>query len=63
VQEGNLACAIFPPWWNDVVQDVLLLVQEGKVACATFPAWWNDVVIRDVIGLGGKLAHASFPPH
>jgi hypothetical protein len=37
-------------------------VQEGKVARASFPPWWN-VVIRDVIALGGKLAHASFPPH
>jgi hypothetical protein len=37
VQEGNLARASFPPWWNDVVRDVLLLVQKGKVARASFP--------------------------
>jgi hypothetical protein len=30
VQEGKLACyARFPPQWNDVVRDVLVLVQEG----------------------------------
>jgi len=61
VQEGKLACGSFPPCWNDVVQDALLLVQDGKLACASFHPWWN-VVIRDVIALGGKLAHASFPP-
>jgi hypothetical protein len=22
----------FPPWWDDVVQDELVLVQEGKLA-------------------------------
>jgi hypothetical protein len=28
----------FPPWWNDVVRDVLVLVQEGKLAHAlAFP--------------------------
>jgi hypothetical protein len=36
VQEGKLAHASFPPWWNDVVQDALVLVQEGKLALA-FP--------------------------
>jgi hypothetical protein len=29
VQEGKLACASFPPWWDDVVRDELVLVQEG----------------------------------
>jgi hypothetical protein len=56
VQEGKLACASFPPWWNDVVRDALVLLQDGKLARASFPPCWNDV-IRDVIVLGGKLAH------
>jgi hypothetical protein len=30
VQEGKLACASFPPRWNDVVRDVLVLLQEGN---------------------------------
>jgi hypothetical protein len=30
VQEGKLASASFPPWWNDVVRDVFLLLQEGN---------------------------------
>jgi len=30
VQEGKLASASFLPWWNDVVQDVFLLLQEGN---------------------------------
>jgi hypothetical protein len=29
VQEGKLACASFPPWWNDI-RDVLVLFQEGN---------------------------------
>jgi hypothetical protein len=32
VQEGKLAQARFPPWWDDVVRDELVLVQEGKLA-------------------------------
>jgi hypothetical protein len=32
VKEGKVECAIFPPWWDDVVRDELFLVQEGKVA-------------------------------
>jgi hypothetical protein len=62
MQEGNLARAIYPPWWNDVVRDAHVLLQYGKLARASFPACWNDV-IRYVIALGGKLAHVSFPPH
>jgi hypothetical protein len=31
VQEGKLAYASFPPWW-DVVRDEVVLVQEGKLA-------------------------------
>jgi hypothetical protein len=62
VQEGKLARASFPPCWNDVVRDALLLVQEGKLARASFPQWWN-AIIQDVIVLGGKLAHVRFPPH
>jgi hypothetical protein len=34
----------FPPQWNDVVRDALVLVQEGKLAYASFPPRWNDVV-------------------
>jgi hypothetical protein len=43
VQEGKLACTSFPPQWNDVVRDALVLVQEGKSSMLAFP-WWNDVV-------------------
>jgi hypothetical protein len=32
VQEENLARVSFPPWWNHVARDVLVLVQEGKIA-------------------------------
>jgi hypothetical protein len=28
VQEGNLSRASFPPWWNDVVRDALVLLQD-----------------------------------
>ena len=44
MQEGKLAHAILPPWWDDF-RDALVLVQEEKIACASFPAWWNDVVL------------------
>jgi hypothetical protein len=54
--------ASFPPLWNDVVRDALVLLQDGKLACASFPPCWNDV-IRDVIALGGNIAHTRFPPH
>jgi hypothetical protein len=37
VQEGKLARASFPPWWDDVVRDELMLVQEGKLAVLAFP--------------------------
>jgi hypothetical protein len=37
VQEGNLAHASFPRWWDDVVRDELVLVQEGKLVRASFP--------------------------
>jgi hypothetical protein len=36
VQEGKLAHAILPPWWDDF-RDALVLVQEEKIACASFP--------------------------
>jgi hypothetical protein len=49
VQEGKLARASLPPWWDDF-RDALVLVQEGKLACTSFPPWWNDVV-RDVLVL------------
>jgi hypothetical protein len=37
VQEGKLAHTSFPPWWNDVVRDALVLLQDGKLACTSFP--------------------------
>jgi hypothetical protein len=37
MQEGVLVGASFPPWWNDVVRDALVLVQEGKLARTSFP--------------------------
>jgi hypothetical protein len=48
------------PWWNDIFQDVLILVQEGKLAHASFLSWWNDVV-RDVLVLvqDKNLAHGG----
>jgi hypothetical protein len=36
VQEGKQARSSFPPWWDDVVQDELVLVQKGKLARASF---------------------------
>ena len=36
VQEGKLARASFPPQWDDVARDELVLVQEGKLARASF---------------------------
>jgi hypothetical protein len=42
VQEGKVARAIFPPWWDDDVQDELLLVQEGKLVPASFPPQRDD---------------------
>jgi hypothetical protein len=48
VQERKLAHTSFPHWWNDVVQDVFVLVQEGvqegKLGCASFPPQKDDVV-------------------
>jgi hypothetical protein len=37
MQEGKLARASFPPWWNDVVLDALVLMQEGRLTCTNFP--------------------------
>jgi hypothetical protein len=31
VQEGKLTRANFPPWWDYVAGDELVLVQEGKI--------------------------------
>jgi hypothetical protein len=42
VQEGKVAHASFPPWWNVVVQDAFVLLEEGNLACASFPPC-NDV--------------------
>jgi hypothetical protein len=44
MQEGNLECAIFPRWWDDVVRYEHVLMKEGKLAHASFPPWWVDVV-------------------
>ena len=44
VQEGKLARASFPRWWDDAIRDELVLVQEGNLAHAIFPPPWNDVV-------------------
>jgi hypothetical protein len=44
VQEENITCTSFPPWWDDVVRDELVLVQEGKLTYASFPPRWDDVV-------------------
>jgi hypothetical protein len=53
---------IFPPRWDDVVQDELVLVQEGKLAHTSFSPWW-DVVVRYELVLvqEGNLACSSFP--
>jgi len=32
MQEGKLASASFPPWWDDVVLDELVLMKDGKLA-------------------------------
>jgi hypothetical protein len=32
-------CTGFPPWWDDVVQDELMLVQEGNLESVIFPPW------------------------
>jgi hypothetical protein len=37
VQGENLARVEFPPWWDGVVRDELLLVQVGNLACTRFP--------------------------
>ena len=37
VQEGKIAHASLSPWWNDVVQDALVLMQDEKLAHASFP--------------------------
>jgi hypothetical protein len=62
LQEGKLACASFPPWWNDVVRDELVLVKEGKLAHTSFPPWWNDVIrYALVLVQEGKLHALAFP--
>jgi hypothetical protein len=39
-----MACASFPPLWNDVVRYELVLMQEGKLTHGSFPESWTDVV-------------------
>jgi hypothetical protein len=41
---GKARHTSFPPQWDDVVRDALLLVQEGKLANTSFPPRWDDVV-------------------
>jgi hypothetical protein len=61
LQEGKLEN--FPPWWNDVVRDELVLVKEGKLTHVSYPPWWNDVIrYALVLVQEEKLACASFPP-
>jgi hypothetical protein len=76
VQEGKLARASLPPWWDDF-QDALVLVYEEKLAfsrcaCAfargkskaklAFPHG-GMMLFQDALVLvqEGKLAHARFP--
>ena len=47
MQEGKIACTRFPPWWNDVVRDVLVFVKVVKLAQASFSPQLN-VFIQDV---------------
>jgi hypothetical protein len=35
--EGKISCHNFPPRWDDVVSNELVLAQEGKLAGASFP--------------------------
>jgi hypothetical protein len=44
VQDGKLALASYPPQWNDVVQDKLVIVQKENLEHTRFLPWWNDVV-------------------
>jgi hypothetical protein len=46
VEVLKLARAIFPPWWDDVVLDEVVLMQEGKLTRANFPPQWDDVCPR-----------------
>jgi len=45
VEEGKLARASLPPWWDDF-RDVLVLVQERNPTCASFRPRWNHVVLK-----------------
>jgi hypothetical protein len=57
------ASARFPPQWNDVVRDELVLVKKGKLTHASFPPRLNNIVQEMlVIVQDGNLAHARFPP-
>jgi hypothetical protein len=53
-------CVSFPPWWNDVVLDALVLVQEGRLTHTMSLPWWNDVQYVFVLVQEGKLEHTSF---
>jgi hypothetical protein len=37
VQERKIPGVGFPPWFNDVIRDALVLMQEGKLRCSSFP--------------------------
>jgi hypothetical protein len=44
VQKGNLACTSFPPQWNELVRDVVVLLPNEKLVCTIFSRRWSDVV-------------------
>jgi hypothetical protein len=44
VQDGKLAHAIFPPRWDDVIHDELVLDQDRNIARASFAPRWDDFV-------------------
>ena len=62
VQEGKLACASFPPWWNHVVRDVLVILQREIKHKLAFPHG-GMMLFGDTLVLvqEGKIAHAKFP--
>jgi hypothetical protein len=44
VQDGNLAHVIFPPQWDDVIHDELVLDQDRNIARASFAPRWDDFI-------------------
>jgi hypothetical protein len=62
VQEGKIACTSFPPRWNHVVRDVLVLLQKEIQHKIAF-SHGGMMLFQDALVLvhEGKLAHARFP--